>query len=61
MHMDNFKHLKKLIVTDSIKQILLYEMQEHFINELPNIKKVYELVNNLGDYEATTRFKKEAH
>ena len=37
-------------------------MQEHFIDELPSIKKVHELVNKLDDYEATRRnFKKEAY
>ena len=62
MNVDNFENLKELIITDRIKQTLPYEMQEHFIDELPSIKKVHELVNKLDDYEATRRsFKKEAY
>ena len=62
MNVYNIKNLKKLIITDRMKQTLPYEMQEQFVYELPNVKKVDELVNKLDDYEAIRRsFEKEAH
>ena len=62
MNLDNFENLIELIETDRIKQTLPYEMQEYFIDELPNAKKVDELVNMLDDYETTRRsFKKDEH
>ena len=60
MNVDNFENLKELIIADRIKEILPYEIQEHFIDEFPNINKVDKLVNKLDDYEATS-FKKEVY
>ena len=56
MNVNNFENLKELNITQQIKQTLVYEMQEHFIDE-PN-----ELVNKLDEYkEIRNSFKKEAH
>lgn len=55
MNVPNFEELKKLLVTEQIKQKILPKTRESFIKELPKIKEVDELVEKLDDFDSELR------
>ncbi|GBM23045.1 hypothetical protein AVEN_67025-1 [Araneus ventricosus] len=55
LNIETFEDLKELLVTDQLKQKLPPEVRDNFLDDLPKIKSIEELVNELDDYETTRR------
>lgn len=60
LEISTFDSLKELIVIDQIRRKLPNDIREHFLDDLPKLVKIDDLINKLDDYESARNNLKSA-